>query len=506
MNKVEEIAVAMKGITKQFPGVLALDDVTLQVRRGEVHAICGENGAGKSTLMKILSGVYKPDAGELEIAGQSVQFRSTRDAENAGVAIIHQELELVEELTVAANIFLGREPRNQFGFLNDAIAKRKSGELLGLLEASISPEEMTGGLRVGDQQLVEIAKALSLHASIIVMDEPTSALTDAEAERLERTIATLRQQGCTILYISHKMDEVFRLADRITILRDGRHVCTVDKAETTASEVTGWMVGREISEHKFRSQQTAGKCLLEVEGLCAGSQASSQSVQLHNVSFRVHAGEVLGIAGLMGAGRTEVLETIFGAFPGQWQGTISLRGEEVRFTHPSDACKAGLVMVPEDRKRLGVFSNLNVTENISICSLWHAIRNGLLSKEVEEGIVAKPIDQIGIKIPSLTANILELSGGNQQKCIISRWLLTNPHVLLLDDPTRGIDVGAKAELYELIDALCQSGLAVVLTSSELPELLTLSDRIIVMAEGRVTAEFSRAEANEQKIMTAATLA
>ncbi len=506
MSMLLEVAVAMEGITKRFPGVVALDDVTLQVRRGEVHAICGENGAGKSTLMKILSGVYRPDAGELEIAGQSVQFRSTRDAENAGVAIIHQELELVEELTVAANIFLGREPRTQFGFLNDAIAKRKSGELLGLLEASISPEEMTGGLRVGDQQLVEIAKALSLHASIIVMDEPTSALTDAEAERLERTIATLRQQGCTILYISHKMDEVFRLADRITILRDGRHVCTVDKAETTASEVTGWMVGREISEHNFRNQQTVGKCLLEVENLCVASQNSGQSVQLHNVSFRVHAGEVLGIAGLMGAGRTEVLETIFGAFPGQWQGTISLRGEEVRFTHPSDACKAGLVMVPEDRKRLGVFSNMNVTENISICSLLYAIRNGLLSKEVEEGIVAKPIDEIGIKIPSLTANISELSGGNQQKCIISRWLLTNPHVLLLDDPTRGIDVGAKAELYELIDTLCQSGLAVVLTSSELPELLTLSDRIIVMAEGRVTAEFSRKEVNEQKIMTAATLA
>ena len=506
MNKQAEVAVAMRGITKQFPGVVALDDVTLQVRRGEVHAICGENGAGKSTLMKILSGVHQPDAGEFEIAGQRVQFHSTRDAENAGVAIIHQELELVEELTVAANIFLGREPRTRFGFLNDAIAKRKAQELLGLLDASISPEEMTSGLRVGDQQLVEIAKALSLQASIIVMDEPTSALTEAETERLERTIATLRLQGCTILYISHKMDEVFRLADRITILRDGRHVCTVNKTETTASEVTGWMVGREISEHRFRSQQTVGKCLLEVKDLCVASQDSSQSVQLHNVSFRVHAGEVLGIAGLMGAGRTEVLEAIFGASNSQWQGTISLGGQEVSFAHPSDACKAGLVMVPEDRKRLGIFLNLNVTENISICSLFHAIRNGLLSNKIEEGIVAKSINQIGIKTPTLTASISELSGGNQQKCIISRWLLTKPHVLLLDDPTRGIDVGAKAELYELIDTLCQSGLAVVLTSSELPELLTLSDRIIVMAEGRVTAEFSRDEANEKKIMTAATLA
>ena len=496
----------VENVTKKFGPFTALNGVDLEVYPGEVHALLGDNGAGKSTLIKILSGVHQPDAGELEIAGQSVQFHSTRDAENAGVAIIHQELELVEELTVAANIFLGREPRTRFGFLNDAIAKRKAQELLGLLDASISPEEMTSGLRVGDQQLVEIAKALSLQASIIVMDEPTSALTDAETERLERTIATLRLQGCTILYISHKMDEVFRLADRITILRDGRHVCTVNKTETTASEVTGWMVGREISEHRFRSQQTVGKCLLEVKDLCVASQDSSQSVQLHNVSFRVHAGEVLGIAGLMGAGRTEVLEAIFGASNSQWQGTISLGGQAVSFAHPSDACKAGLVMVPEDRKRLGIFLNLNVTENISICSLFHAIRNGLLSKKAEEAIVANPMNQIGIKTPSLTASISELSGGNQQKCIISRWLLTKPHVLLLDDPTRGIDVGAKAELYELIDTLCQSGLAVVLTSSELPELLTLSDRIIVMAEGRVTAEFSRDEANEKKIMTAATLA
>ena len=506
MNKLAEFAVAMRGITKKFPGVVALDGVTLQVRRGEVHAICGENGAGKSTLMKILSGVYQPDAGELEVAGQSVQFHSTRDAEKAGVAIIHQELELVEELSVSANVFLGREPRTRFGLLNDAIARRKTAELLDLLEASISSDEMTGSLRVGDQQLVEIAKALSLHASIIVMDEPTSALTDAEAERLERTISTLRQQGCTILYISHKMDEVFRLADRITILRDGCHVCTVDKEETTASEVTGWMVGREITEHSFRSQQAIGTCLLEVDNLCVTSQDSRQSGQLHNVSFRVHAGEVLGIAGLMGAGRTEVLETIFGASPSQWQGRILLGGKAVSFTHPADACKAGLVMVPEDRKRLGIFANLNVTENISICSLFHAMRNGLLSKQIEEDIVAEPIQQIGIKAPSLTANISELSGGNQQKCIISRWLLTKPRVLLLDDPTRGIDVGAKAELYELIETLCRKGLAVIVTSSELPELLTLADRIIVMAEGRVTAEFPRDEADEKKIMAAATLA
>jgi ABC-type sugar transport system ATPase subunit len=505
MEVLPEVAVTMKGITKQFPGVLALDSVTLHVRRGEVHALCGENGAGKSTLMKILSGVYQPDAGHLEINDQKVTFQGTRDAEIAGVAIIHQELELVEELSVAANIFLGREPRTMFGLLDNKIAKKNSQSLLALLEASISPEEKTGSLRVGDQQLVEIAKALSLNASIIVMDEPTSALTDLEVERLERTIHALRQQGCTILYISHKMDEVFRLADQITILRDGRLVCTVDKTRTSPAEVAGWMVGRNIDKHRFRRQKTIGKCLLQVNNLSLTSKDSSQRGRLHDVSFRVHAGEVLGIAGLMGAGRTEVLETIFGAAHGRWQGEVFLSGKNVKFNHPSEACNAGLVMVPEDRKRLGVFENFNINENISLCSLSRTIRYGFLNRQAEEELVAEAIDQIGIKTSSQAARIKQLSGGNQQKCIISRWLLTKPKVLLLDDPTRGIDVGAKADLYTLIDSLCQAGMAVVLTSSELPELLSLADRFIVMNEGRVTGEFSHDEATEQKLMAAATL-
>ena len=505
MEVLSEVAVTMEGITKQFPGVVALDSVTLHVRRGEVHALCGENGAGKSTLMKILSGVYQPDAGQLEINGKKVIFQGTRDAEIAGVAIIHQELELVEELSVSANIFLGREPRTAFGLLDNKIAKKKSQSLLTLLEASISPDGKTGSLRVGDQQLVEIAKALSLNASIIVMDEPTSALTDLEVERLECTINTLRQQGCTILYISHKMDEVFRLADQITILRDGRLVCTVDKTKTSPAEVTGWMVGRNIEKHRFRRQKTIGKCLLEVRNLSLTSKDSSQRGRLHDVSFRVHAGEVLGIAGLMGAGRTEVLEAIFGASHNRWQGEIFLSGKKVKFNHPSEACDAGLVMVPEDRKRLGVFENFYVNENISLCSLSRTLRNGFLNRQAEEGLVAEAIDKIGIKTSSQAARITQLSGGNQQKCIISRWLLTKPKVLLLDDPTRGIDVGAKADLYTLIDSLCQAGIAVVLTSSELPELLSLADRFIVMNEGRVTGEFSHDEATEQKLMAAATL-
>lgn len=504
MNRKPITAVAMRGITKRFPGVLALDGVNLEVGRGELHAICGENGAGKSTLMKILSGVYTPDEGRLEVDGRPVWFRGTRDAETAGIAIIHQELALVDDLSVAANVLLGREPRTALGLLDNTAAERLAADLLASLEAAIDPRTRTGSLRVGDQQLVEIAKALSLHASIIVMDEPTSALTEAESARLERTIARLREQGRTILYISHKMEEVFRLADRITVLRDGRHACTVEKGATTPAEVTGWMVGREIAGHQFHEHRSPGPCRLEVANLSLPAAEPGRADRLSDISFRVHAGEILGIAGLMGAGRTEILETIFGATGTNWTGQLRLDGQPVRFGHPREAFQAGLALVTEDRKRLGLFANLDVAGNISLCSLTEARAGGLLNRRAEEQLVAGPISQTGVKTPSARAAITGLSGGNQQKCIIGRWLLTQPKVLLLDDPTRGIDVGAKAELYALIDRLCREGLAVILTSSELPELLTLADRVIVLAEGRLTAEFSRAEATEQKIMAAAT--
>jgi ribose transport system ATP-binding protein len=498
------LALAMRGITKRFPGVVALDDVTLEVRRGELHAICGENGAGKSTLMKILSGVYQPDAGTLEIAGRPVRFAGTRDAERAGIAIIHQELALVEELSVAANVFLGRERRGRFGLLDDAGMARDAGEILASLECHVPPATLAGSLRVGDQQLVEIAKALSLEASILVMDEPTSALTEAESARLERSIARLRAAGTTILAISHKMDEVFRLADRITVLRDGRHVTTVDRLATSPREVTGWMVGRDIAGHEFHRSRPRGERLLEVRRLSLPWPGHPRGHRLRDVSLDLHAGEILGVAGLMGAGRTELLETIFGAATPTWTGEIRLDGRPVRFTHPQEACRAGIAMVTEDRKRLGLFPDLDVAANVSLCSLRRALRGGLLSRSREEALVAAPLEDTGVKTPGPHAAISGLSGGNQQKCIIGRWLLTRPRILLLDDPTRGIDVGAKAELYGLIDRLCREGLGVMLTSSELPELLTLADRILVLAEGRVTAEFSRTEATEQKIVEAAT--
>jgi ribose transport system ATP-binding protein len=498
------LAVAMRGITKRFPGVVALDDVTLEVRRGTLHALCGENGAGKSTLMKILSGVHRPDAGTLEIGGQPRAFSGTRDAERAGIAIIHQELNLVEELPVVANVFLGRERRTPLGLLDDRAMDDECRRLLESLECQLSPRAPAGSLRVGDQQLVEIAKALSLDASILVMDEPTSALTEAEAARLERTIAHLLVGGTTILYISHKMEEVFRLADRITVLRDGRHVRTVDRTATTPQEITTWMVGREIARGRPGPDRIRGEKLLEVRGLTLPWPGHPRGYRLADIDLDVHAGEILGVAGLMGAGRTELLETIFGAGEPTWTGTIRVAGRPARFRHPREACAAGIAMVTEDRKRSGLFPDLDVAGNISLCALPDMVRHGLLSHREEERLVARSIRDTGVRAPGPRAPITGLSGGNQQKCIIGRWLLTKPRILLLDDPTRGIDVGAKAELYALFDRLCRDGLGVILTSSELPELLGVCDRIVVLAEGRLTAEFSRHEATEERIMHAAT--
>jgi len=496
--------VAFRGVGKRFPGVVALADVTFDLAAGECHAICGENGAGKSTLMKLLSGVIADYDGEILVRGVPARFGGTRGAEAAGIAIIHQELNLVEQLSGAANIFLGRERRTRFGLLDDEAMEREAARLLAELECPIDPRLPAGALRVGDQQLLEIAKALSLESEILIMDEPTSALTEAEVARLDRVIARLRGRGVTILYISHKMDEVFRLADRITVLRDGRHVRTVDRGATSPREVTSWMVGRDIAGHDFHHARRRGEKLLEVRDLTLPWPEHPRGYRLADVSFDLHAGEIVGVAGLMGAGRTELLETIFGATEPTWTGRIVVAGRPVRFAHPREACAAGIAMVTEDRKRLGLFPDLDVAANVSLCSLRDALAGGLVSRGREEALVAGPLRATGVKTPGPHAAITGLSGGNQQKCIIGRWLLTKPRILLLDDPTRGIDVGAKAELYQLIDGLCRDGLAVLLTSSELPELLTLADRIIVLAEGRVTAEFPRAEATEQRIVEAAT--
>ncbi len=497
--------ISVCGVSKQYPGVRALDGVSLDVEAGELLAIVGENGAGKSTLMKILAGVITDYDGQIVLRGQTARFRDTRDAERSGVSIIHQELNLVEELSAAANIFLGRELRTRLGLLDQPTMDRRAAELLAQLECQIDPRQNAGSLRVGDQQLIEIAKALSLASDILIMDEPTSALTESEVARLFRVIARLRERGVTVLYISHKMDEVFRLADRIAVLRDGRLVDVLARAATDARRVTHLMVGREIEETDLSRPRERGETVLSVEHLSLPWPGHARQWRLEDISFSLSRGEILGIAGLMGAGRTELLECLFGATVERPLGRIMVGGREVEFHHPADARAAGMALVTEDRKRLGLFAQFSVGQNITLCTLAESVRGGLINRRREDARAARIVGELGVKTAGIDAPITSLSGGNQQKAIIGRWLLAAPKVLLLDDPTRGVDVGAKAELYRLMDRLCRQGLGIIVTSSELPELLTLCDRILVLCEGRQRGHFTRAEATEHKIMEAATM-
>ncbi len=494
----------MRNISKNFGGVHALRDVTVQARAGEVHALCGENGAGKSTLMKILAGAITDFEGEILLGGKPVRFSGPRDAEDAGVRIIYQELNLVPEMTVAANIFLGRERTRSLGLLDNRAMEAEARRLFERLGAPISPKTLVGDLRIGDQQMVEIAKALAFDAAILIMDEPTSALSDSEVARLYRVIDDLRRQGTTILYISHKMNEVFTLSDQVTVLRDGRFVASAFRQETTPEQVVRWMVGREIAELHFDHKPVAGSAVLEVKKLSLESPPSSGRPDLKDLNFEVRAGEVLGVAGLLGAGRTELLEALFGASSKAPTGQILLNGAEVRFREPGEAIAAGVALVTEDRKNLGLFDQMSVAENITIRHLGAMTKRGMIDRRAEAQAVLDSIMRLSIKTAGGGAAITSLSGGNQQKCILARWLLIGPKLLLLDEPTRGIDVGAKAEIYALIRRLVSEGMAVIMTSSELPELLTVSDRIIVLCEGRLTAELSRSEATEETIMHAAT--
>jgi ribose transport system ATP-binding protein len=491
-------------VTKRFDAVVALDDVSFDVRAGEFLALCGENGAGKSTLMKILSGVLADYEGIIEVDGQPLRLRGPRDAEAHGISIIHQELNLVADLTAAANIFLGRELTRGGMWLDDAAMREQAATLFAQLECEVKPGDLVRRLRIGDQQLVEIAKALSLKARILIMDEPTSALTETEVERLFRIIAKLRQQGVTIIYISHKMDEVFRNADRITVLRDGKVVRTLDRAATSPREITRLMVGREVDATSFHSVRAPGDDVLRLERLALPWPGHARQWRLDRIDLHVRQGEVLGIAGLMGAGRTELLECLYGSSPEPPQGRIVLRGRDVQFAHPSTALEAGVAMVTEDRKRYGLVPPMNVREHITLSNLGAAVRAGLVRRTRERALADDSITRLRIKTAGREAAISSLSGGNQQKCLIARALRTNPALLLLDDPTRGIDVGAKAEIYRLIDELCRQGLAIIITSSELPELLAVCDRIAVLCEGRKTGEFARSEFSEPLLMEAMT--
>ncbi|MEZ6034900.1 MAG: sugar ABC transporter ATP-binding protein [Planctomycetaceae bacterium] len=496
--------ISIRNVGKQFGAVRALDNVSFDIVPGELHAVMGENGAGKSTLMKILSGVISEFDGELRLRNKPVRFSGTRDAENSGISIIHQELNLVEQLSVAANIFLGRESRSWLGILNQRQMDNLAADLLAELETQIAPGVPVGTLRVGDQQLVEIAKALSLQSEILIMDEPTSALTESEVARLYRVIEKLRARGVTILYISHKMDEVFRLADRITVLRDGQFVRTVNRIESTPRAIAHLMVGRDLEPGRKHTTERDAAIVLETRNLSLPWPGHSRGWRLKDVNLKLHRGEILGIAGLMGAGRTELLECLFGASDVPPLGEILIERKSRRFRHPAQAMRAGIAMVTEDRKRLGLFAHMTVRENITICGLKEMAMAGVIPHGRETAAAQSQIESLSVRTDGTEALITTLSGGNQQKCIIGRCMMTNPKVLLLDDPTRGVDIGAKAELYLLMEKLAADGMAIIVTSSELPELLTVSDRILVLSEGILTGEFSRSEATEQRIMEAAT--
>ncbi len=495
----------MRSISKEFPGVKALDGVTFDLHAGEFHALVGENGAGKSTLMKVLSGVYPAGtyAGEIVVDGAPQQFRTVRDAENAGIAIIFQELSLVKELTVGENIFLGREP-SRFGVINRAELYQRAGQLLKDLNLPIDPRTPVGNLGIGQQQLVEIAKALSQKAKILVLDEPTAALTESEVETLFAILQTLRERGVGMIYISHKLGEVFAMSDRITVLRDGKTVGTRPTSELDIEKVIALMVGRDVGDIFPQTNHEFGETALEVRGVSAFDLDNPQKKLVDDVSFTVRRGEVLGIAGLMGAGRTELLTAVFGAWQGKSAGEILIEGERVSIDSPIDAIRRGIGFVTEDRKRFGLILEQTILDNMTLAGLKR-ISGRLLTDRTRETIAAREAMQsLRVKATSALTIAGTLSGGNQQKVVLGKWLLTNPKILFLDEPTRGIDVGAKQEIYAEINKLARQGLAIVLVSSELPEVMGLSDRIIVLHEGKLTGEFTKQEATAERVMAAAT--
>lgn len=495
----------MKNIVKEFPGVRALDGVSFTLEAGEFHSLVGENGAGKSTLMKVLSGVYPHGTyeGDILIDDQVRQFRGIRDSENAGVAIIFQELSLVKELTVGENIFLGKEP-SKLGVINWSELYHRTSKLLQDLNLDIDPRVPVGNLGIGQQQLVEIAKALSKEAKILVLDEPTAALAESEVETLFNILRKLKTRGVGMVYISHKLNEVFTMSDRVTVLRDGKTVGTHNASDLTKDKVIELMVGREVGNIFPEPDHELGDIVLEVKRLTAFSIDVASKRVVDNVSFHVRKGEVLGIAGLMGAGRTELLMSIFGAWPGRFSREIYVSGKQVSLDSPASAISHGIGFVTEDRKRFGLILEQTILDNMTLAGLKRISGRFLTNRTKETMAASGPMQSLRVKANSPLTVTGTLSGGNQQKVVLGKWLLTNPKVLFLDEPTRGIDVGAKQEIYAEINKLAKTGLAIVLVSSELPEVLGLSDRVMVLHEGRVTGEFVRMEATPEKVMAAAT--
>jgi ABC-type sugar transport system ATPase subunit len=479
-------------VTKTFPGVKALNDVQFEMRPGEVHALLGENGAGKSTLIKIISGVYRPDAGELRFDDKPVQFNNPREAQTLGIATIYQELSLYPELSVAENIFMGHAPRNRLGMVDWRAMRTEAAAILESLDIrEMDVNRKIGTMTVGNRQRVEIAKALSQNARILIMDEPTAALTEADVEQLFRIVRLLRERGVGIVYISHRMEEVFLLADRVTVLRDGQYIDTKEVAATNSGELISMMVGRTIDNLFPKLEAAIGDPVLEVRNL-------TRKPLTRGVSLSVRAGEIVGLAGLVGSGRSELAQVIFGMTPAE-SGEILIKGQPVRIRHPGHAMKLGIAYVPEDRGTQGLVRQMRIRENVSLAVLRGMVNGPFVDRRAERTLANNMIEQLRIRAYSPEQVVNKLSGGNQQKVVVSKWLASSPKLLIMDEPTRGVDVGAKAEIHRLLSELARQGLAIIMISSELPEILGMSDRILVMREGNIVAEYSRSEATQELI-------
>ncbi len=493
---MSDYIVELDNVCKSFPGVKALDNVSFRLKSGEILALLGENGAGKSTLMKILSGVYTKDSGTMKIFGNTIDTMDPVKAQEMGIAIIHQELNMCDHLTIAQNIFLGREMTRKC-ILSDEDMNREAKRILSRLNMDIDPETLVGDLSVSKQQMVEIAKALSTNAKILIMDEPTSALTAKEIEDLFAIIKRLKSEGHGIVYISHRLEELEHIVDRVMILRDGQYIVSMDYRDTNLKEIISYMVGREITEKFPRIDKEVGKKILEVKDLNAGDHVK-------DVSFSIHEGEIVGIAGLMGAGRTETTRALFGADPKDG-GSIFIDGQEVRINRPIDSINAGIVLVPEDRKKDGLCTKLSIRDNIALPNLdILGSKLGIINRKKERDMTKNTIENLHIRLASVEGNAEGLSGGNQQKVVVGKWLARNSRVVIFDEPTRGIDVAAKVEIYNLMNELKDQGIGVLFVSSEMPEILGMSDRILVMADGRITKELDIKEATQDIILEYAT--
>ncbi len=488
--------IEMRGIDKSFGGNAVLKNAGFLLEGGEIHALMGENGAGKSTLMKILTGVYTKDAGTVIVDGEEVHYKNPQEAEKAGIVFIHQELNVLFDLTVEENMFLGKEIHNRFGVCDKKAMRAQVKQILDKLGVNIAPGEVMSNLSVGQQQMIEIAKALMVDAKVIIMDEPTAALTQSETEVLFKVVKSLREKGVSIVYISHRMEEIFELCDRITILRDGSYIATKAIKDTDMNDVVKMMIGREIGERYPQRDCKIGDVMLDVQNLaCPGV--------FEKVSFQVRAGEILGVSGLMGAGRTEIMQAIFGNMP-HVTGKIIIDGREVQNKSPQQAMKNGIGFITEDRKVEGLMLEESIMKNISMANLGRISRHGVLDKKAEQNLVKRGIEELHIKCFGPQHECDNLSGGNQQKVVFAKWIYTEPKVLILDEPTRGVDIGAKKEIYNIINDLAAKGVAIIMVSSELPEVLGMSDRIMVVREGMVRGVLDKKEADQENIMILAT--